>query len=319
MNIILFGGSGYIGSALIRHYLNVKDISRIFVFDIKECTITDPKITYRHIDVREKIEVDIVPPENSIVYNLAAVHREPGHQPNEYFDTNIKGAENVCAFAESIGCSTIVFTSSIAVYGRSKDCRNEDSPLYPETPYGISKLVAEKIHEIWLNKSNDLRLIICRPSVIFGPKDPGNIYRMIRAIQKGYFVFPGSSEIKKSFGYIYGLIDSFEFVLNKNDKLIIYNYAETPVINMSELASIIKIQLKCRVIIFHVPLCCVILAAKILRFFKPNSSIHPVRVRKAAFPTNIEPQYLIKNNFPFKYPMAEALAHWKNMSPEDFQ
>ena len=36
----------------------------------------------------------------SSVFNFAAVHRTPGHEDHEYFETNINGAENVVAFAE---------------------------------------------------------------------------------------------------------------------------------------------------------------------------------------------------------------------------
>jgi len=41
------------------------------------------------------------------------------------------------------------------------------------------------------------------------PGDPGNILRMIRAIKRGYFIFPGSRTVRKSYGYIEGLLDSF--------------------------------------------------------------------------------------------------------------
>jgi hypothetical protein len=49
---------------------------------------------------------------------------------------------------------------------------------------------------------------------------------MLNAVKKGYFIFPGSPDIVKGYGYIYGLIDSVEFVLAKNERLIVYNYAE---------------------------------------------------------------------------------------------
>ena len=49
-----------------------------------------------------------------------------------------------------------------------------------------------------------------------------------------------------------------------------------------------------------------------------KSDIHPVRVKKAGFPTNIRPQYLIDNNFEFKYDFKNALKHWKSFEPNDF-
>ena len=62
------------------------------------------------------------------LFNFAAVHREPGHAREEYFDTNIAGAKNVCAFAEETGCKNILFTSSIAVYGALTKSRSQNRP-----------------------------------------------------------------------------------------------------------------------------------------------------------------------------------------------
>lgn len=42
------------------------------------------------------------PTEDDVIFNFAAVHRTPGHEDHEYFETNIRGAENVVAFAEKI-------------------------------------------------------------------------------------------------------------------------------------------------------------------------------------------------------------------------
>lgn len=319
MNIILFGGAGYIGTFIAEHFLNNPDIKKIYIFDIRETSLKHEKIVYRNVDVREKISPEWVEKSSeSWIFNLAAIHREPGHKRHEYFDTNIKGAENVCQFAEEINCKNIYFTSSIATYGRVRELKNEKSDLYPETPYGISKLLAEKIHEKWLAKENDRRLIICRPAVIYGPRDPGNIYRMIKGIKKGYFFFPGDPNIIKSFGYIYGMLDSIDFTMSKKDRLIIYNYAEHPNITLKQLSDIVKDVLNSNTRIFRLPLSLLVIAATFITVVKKNSSIHPVRVRKAAFPTNIQPLYLIENNFNFKYPGKASFMHWKEVNPSDF-
>ena len=84
----------------------------------------------------------------SSVFNFAAVHRTPGHEDHEYFETNINGAENVVAFAEKYNRKKIVFTSSIAPYGAAEEEKFETTLETPNTAYGISKLVAEKIHRI---------------------------------------------------------------------------------------------------------------------------------------------------------------------------
>ena len=71
-------------------------------------------VEYVRIDVRKPISLNFTPTPDDIIFNLAAVHRTPGHQDEEYFETNIRGAENVTAFAEQYGINKIVFIGSIA-------------------------------------------------------------------------------------------------------------------------------------------------------------------------------------------------------------
>ena len=96
-------------------------------------------------DVRTNLWRDEMPDKVDLIFNLAAVHREPGHEPFEYYDTNLAGAENVCSWATTVNCSRLVFTSSISPYGPSENLKDEDSQPAPDTPYGSSKLAAEYI------------------------------------------------------------------------------------------------------------------------------------------------------------------------------
>ncbi|MEL7245066.1 MAG: NAD(P)-dependent oxidoreductase [Cyanobacteria bacterium J06573_2] len=327
---VLFGGAGYIGSNLLIELFKQRLFEHYYICDIrrqrsKHAFYDSDKVDFLRIDVRNDIEfqLDNTDLEKSWIFNFAAVHREPGHKYQEYFDTNIPGAENVCQFARTSGITNILFTSSIAPYGKSVDERTESSPLYPETAYGISKAIAEKIHKIWLSEGKERRLIIVRPSVIFGPQDPGNVYRMIKSLKKGTFVLPDGGNVIKGYGYVYGLIESMLFAMNKEDRFILYNYAENPMVPLSEMVKITKKQLGFKSPTFKVPVSvltivafCIQVASKIVG---KNSDIHPVRVRKAGFPTNIKPKYLIENGFDFKYPYHLALKHWKRIAPEDFE
>ena len=327
---IIFGGSGYIAKFLIETCIENSIFDRYIVCDINplinfDKEIDQGKILFFQVDVRNEIQ-DLnleIDKENSWVFNFAAVHREPGHDYQEYFDTNIPGAENINEFARKTGIKNIFFTSSIAPYGRSLDVRTEVSPLYPETAYGISKAMAEKIHQEWLAEDKSRRLVIVRPSVIFGPKDPGNVYRMIKALNKGTFVLPNGPNIIKGYGYVYGLVESMLFTMRKKDKLIIYNYAENPVVPLKDLVKIVKEELGCHKPTIKLSVKTLVFISffveKALKLTGKKSDIHPVRVKKAGFPTNIKPQYLIDNGFEFKYEFKNALKHWRTISNEDFQ
>ena len=151
MNYIIFGGSGFIGTHLI-HLLKecVKPEDKIYDLDIvmpgEEGVVPgivekNDGVEYIRLDVRKPIEFDFTPTADDVIFNLAAVHRTPGHPDHEYFETNIRGAENVTAFAEKHGINKILFTSSIAPYRAAEELKEETTLPTPNTPYGISKLV----------------------------------------------------------------------------------------------------------------------------------------------------------------------------------
>lgn len=76
------------------------------------------------------------PTEDDVIFNFAAVHRTPGHEDHEYFETNIRGAENVVAFAEKWNIKKIVFTSCIAPYGAAEELKKITglSQFIPDIP-----------------------------------------------------------------------------------------------------------------------------------------------------------------------------------------
>lgn len=321
---VVTGGSGYIGGFLIRDLLAKGGFDAIYNFDIVEKDFGHPKVRFRRVDVRKPVDADLgeFDPAGSWLYNLAALCREPGSEPREYFDTNAGGAERVTEWAERAGFRNLFFTSTMSSYGRMDAPTPETSRQYPETPYGISKAIAEKTHLVWLERGADRRLVICRPSVIFGPGDRENIPRMIRAVKQGYFLFPGSPDIVKGYGYVHGLVESMAFTVARPDRLIIYNYAEKDCLPLRGMVRTMQEFLGSRPVTMRVPMGPLVAVSHAVqlgaRVVGAKSPIHPVRVRKVAFPTNLKPQWLIDHGFEFKYPLDKALRHWRETAPHEF-
>ncbi len=317
---VIFGGAGFIGTHLAKHFLKTGRFTHVHLADIRPSPLEgQPGITCSRTDVRQPIQTDLTVGGPDWIFNLAAIHREPGHEPHEYFETNLAGARNVCAYAEAVNCRNIYFTSSISVYGPTTGPTSESSPIRPATPYGSSKYPAEWIHQAWRGAGKDRRLLISRPGVVYGPGDPGNIMRMIRAIKKGYFAFPGTPSIRKSYAYIYGFIDSVDFVMDRDEAQIIYNYVETPTQPLNEVVEVIKKFLECRALVLPLPLWMLVPASRFVQtVLGSKNPIHPVRVRKAATSTHIIPQTLIDLQFRFKYDFLSSLVHWCSVTPEDF-
>jgi nucleoside-diphosphate-sugar epimerase len=319
LNAIIFGGTGYIGVRLAAH-LRSRGWGHVLLADIKPPTVQLPAgVEFALCDVRHRIVQQIGARSAVWLFNFAAVHREPGHEFREYFDTNLPGARNVCAYAEAIGCVNILFTSSIAVYGEITGPTDEGVRTYPDTGYGISKLCAELIHERWRAEGEGRRLVVVRPGVVYGPGDPGNILRMIRAIQKGIFVMPGDGSVRKSYAYIYGLLDSMEFMMSRSESSLCYNYVERDTESLADLAKSVASELGIRRPTLRIPRRVLVGIARIAQIFSGGKSpIHPVRVRKAAQSTHIVPAELIRLGFEFRYAFAESLKHWRKIAPDDF-
>jgi nucleoside-diphosphate-sugar epimerase len=315
---LILGGSGYIGYNWAKRLAGHKRFDRIVLADIRPPAQPLPgNCEFVKCDVREPLPFGELKPE--WLFNFAAVHREPGHSREEYFDTNLAGAKNACACAERSGCKNILFTSSIAIYGPLNQPTSETSLPYPSTPYGISKLCAELIHKGWRRSGEGRRLYVCRPGVIYGPGDPGNILRMIRAVRKGYFVFPGSRQLRKSYGYIEGLLDSFEFIMAREENQLTYNYVERETETLGALVQLVQAHLGKRNWALTAPLPVLEAAAALAQLVTGGRSpIHPVRVRKTASSTHVVPEVLIKMGFNFRYDFAASLKDWARKSPEDF-
>ena len=279
---VIFGGAGYIGTHLTRHLLNTRRFTHVHIADIQPSSLEgSPGVTTSITDVRKPLEIAHAPFSPDWVFNLAAVHREPGHAPHEYYETNLAGATNVCDYADVVGCDNVHFTSSISVYGPTHGATDETAAIRPTTPYGGSKYPAELIHQRWRQAKSGRRLFISRPGVLYGPDDPGNILRMIKAIQKGYFAFPGSSSIFKSYGYIFGFLDSIDYWMDSSEDHVVYNYSESPTEPLGELVSTIKNHLECRAVVLPIPLWLLLPASKLIQAIAGlNNPVHPVRVRK---------------------------------------
>ena len=72
---------------------------------------SEPRIEQVIGDVRQPITWQPDEPV-ALIANFAAVHREPGHEDIEYYETNLLGAEHVCTWAEQVGCQQVIFTVS---------------------------------------------------------------------------------------------------------------------------------------------------------------------------------------------------------------
>ncbi len=335
--VVIFGGAGFIGTHIAQHWLREKLAQNIILVDIApprdepyaavmQAALKDGRASFVQGDVRNTSWRDQLPKSVDLIFNLAAIHREPGHKPLEYFETNLRGAENVCAWASSVGCNRMVFTSSISPYGPSEDVKCEDSTPVPETPYGSSKLAAEKIHQGWQAACAQRKLLILRPGVVFGPGEGGNVTRLVRSLIKGYFVYVGNRKTRKAGGYVKELAYTAQFGLEHQDRTMepftLLNFSMNPTPALEEFVLAIQTVGGIRRSPLSIPRSLLVGVSfpidAVAKSFGIRQPISPVRVRKLFRSTSVDPKRLRELGYQWKYTLEEAFADWKRELPRDF-
>jgi len=311
MNHIIFGASGFIGTHLVNIIKEENPDAIIYNLDIIEEN-HDGKSLFIYCDIRQKIKLDIPVTSEDVIFNLAAVHRTPGHPDCEYFETNIYGAENVCTFANEYNIRKIIFTSSIAPYGASENLKEETTLPTPNTPYGISKLIAEKTHQIWQAKDNTRELTIVRPGVVFGKGENGNFTRLYWGVRKRSFIYAGRKDTIKACIYVKDLVYFMLYKLdNHKGGTDVYNCTYGPAYTIEQICNEMLCITGLRRKIIKIPGGLLMTAAFIVGLLGGKVlGIHPARVKKLMISTNISGKKLVSSGYSFKYTFHEALVDW---------
>jgi nucleoside-diphosphate-sugar epimerase len=328
---VIFGGTGFIGGHFANFLLQRNIANEIYLADIAEPRIDfsfDPtKVHFVKIDVRSSISSDLLPSNIDLIVNLAAVHREPGHEEDEYYETNLYGAENICAWAESVGCNHIIFTSSIAPYGPSEEMKDESSLPVPVSAYGSSKLAAEKIHLCWQNGDSTKRhLVIVRPGVVFGPGERGNVSRLVKAVLHRYFFYMGNKSTRKSGVYVKELCNAMWWALQRQnitgEHVCLFNMSMNPGPTIQDYANTVCKIAGVKRHFLSVPYWSLWVIALLIEFFaKPLGLKHPfspVRIRKLVHSNNIVPEVLLREKYEYKYTLLSAMQDWRHERPDEW-
>jgi nucleoside-diphosphate-sugar epimerase len=338
--VVLLGGSGFCGAHLAERLLASGRAESVCLVDLRppvpgaytpafDALLASGRVAYHPGDVRTPLTVPPGPVD--LIVNLAAVHREPGHAPREYFATNVPGAQHACQLAEASGCRAMVFVSSIAVYGHQVAPCTEESALRPSTPYGASKRDAEAVHEAWAAGDAARALAIVRPGVVFGPGEGGNVTRMVQGVLRGRFAFVGSPHVSKAGLYVREFALATLFALdealagrgNRGARVAVANLTADPAPTVGTYAREMLAVAGRRRRVPSVPLWAVLppvaLAYAVARLAGRRPAWHPVRIRKLARPTRIAAEFLHQRQYPWQYSLPVALADWAGLRPDEWQ
>jgi len=174
--ILVTGGAGYIGAHLTEKL--IRKGHKVLVVDLLKLQggipFVNTKCKFIKGDITKNTVINKIKkwrPE--IIFHLAAQSAvEPAYQdPKSDILTNSYGTFLICNLAKELKIKTVVYTSSVAVYGNSSKTKlEENSKIAPDSLYGVSKYSGEMLVEQIL-KNTKTKTIIFRLFNTYGPGD----------------------------------------------------------------------------------------------------------------------------------------------------
>ena len=229
MQILVTGGAGFIGGHLAERFVsNGHDVVVLDNFDpfydirIKEHTVdicreqaTNGDGTYQLVegDVRNTDLVTELVSNAEYVYHQAAQAgvRPSVKNPRKYDEVNVDGTLNVLDAARNTGIKRVVFASSSSVYGRPEYLPyDEVHPTTPVSPYGASKLAAER-YVCAYNKVYDLPTVALRYFTVYGPRMRPNMAIsnfVSRCLNGDSPIVYGDGTQTRDFTYVEDIVDA---------------------------------------------------------------------------------------------------------------
>ena len=184
LNIILTGGSGFLGSHVVKSLLeqgkhNVKLVSRS---KFKEHLYVSSLNGDSDFNLPRGYEV--------VVHCAARVHVMNDEEANpleEFREVNTYGTLNLAQQSADAGVKRFIFISSIKVNGESTESNlpfKPDDAFIPTDPYGLSKYEAE-VGLRQIAKETGMEIVIIRPPLVYGPGVKANFASLLNLASKG--------------------------------------------------------------------------------------------------------------------------------------
>lgn len=182
MRIIVTGGAGFIGSHIVDQYITagheVAIVDNLWEEGGGKESNLNPKAQFYRADITDETALakifDEIRPE--AVSHQAAQHSVAVSTKNPQLDArvNVLGLLNVLTNCTRVGTRKIVFASSGATYGTPARLPIDEEVLQrPESPYGITKLIAEHYLRYW-QEANGLNYTALRYGNVYGPRQDPN-------------------------------------------------------------------------------------------------------------------------------------------------
>ena len=248
MNYAVTGGAGFIGSHLVKNL--VERGNEVIVIDNlntgkkENIEKISKKIDFFEIDIRDFSAVeDILKNIDGIFHEAALASVQDSFRiPDEFFEVNVNGTENIFKIGKKLGIK-IVYASSSSVYGNPiRIPIKESDGKNPFNPYAKTKLEGDKLAEKYAK--NGLKVIGLRYFNVFGPRQSkeyaGVIKLFLERIQQGLSpLINGDGLQVRDFVYVDDVVNANILAMESNIDGEFFNIGTNSTISVLDLANII--------------------------------------------------------------------------------
>jgi nucleoside-diphosphate-sugar epimerase len=239
MRILVTGGSGFVGSHLVRRLLSRGH--QVTSLD-KNPGLFDDELraagaTLIAGSVTEPDDLDLVMQGCELVYHLASPFGDI-LQPNQaYWDIEVNGTRNVLEAGTRHQVRRMVHCSTQGVHGIiDRPPGDENSPLAPRDYYCYSKAEGERVCHEYISRGMDV--VIVRPTSVYGPGDIRGWLKLYRMVASGWFLMIGDGQTLNHPVYVENLVDVFELAAeNPSARGRVYLAGDDEPVTLTQLVS----------------------------------------------------------------------------------
>jgi UDP-glucose 4-epimerase len=248
MKYAVTGGAGFIGSHLVKNL--VERGNEVIVIDNlntgkkENIEKISKKIDFFEIDIRDFSAVEDILKNIDGVFHEAALAsvQDSFRIPDEFFEVNVNGTENIFKIGKKLGIK-IVYASSSSIYGNPiRIPIKESDGKNPFNPYAKTKLEGDKLAEKYAK--NGLKVIGLRYFNVFGPRQSkeyaGVIKLFLERIQQGLSpLINGDGLQVRDFVYVDDVVNANILAMESNIDGEFFNIGTNSTISVLDLANII--------------------------------------------------------------------------------
>ena len=253
MNVVVTGGSGFIGSNLVdrlilaRHTVTVIDNlsggRRRFLAHHEG----SPRFRFVELDLRDSPRLTrTIPKKTDVVFHLAAnadIARGV-EDPTLDYEHSLVATFSLLRAMRAHGIDKIVYTSGSGVYGDRGRAYTAETygPLMPVSMYGATKLGAEGLISAFCHLF-DMRAWIVRPANIIGPRAThGVVFDFVRRLKADptHLRILGDGRQSKAYLHVDDVIDALLLILRAaKDRVNFFNVSSTSFITVNQIAKLV--------------------------------------------------------------------------------